>query len=138
MVEEFRIRFEGKARVVARYGDLEIATDQRPEGGGEGTAPEPFTLFLASLGTCAGIYVRKFCETRGISTSGIQLTQTLLPDAADARRIGTVRIAIRLPDDFPSQYRDAVIRAAEGCAVKKYIQNPFRIETVVTPATGER
>lgn len=134
MQNQFRIRFEGKARVVASYNGIEIATDQRAEGGGEGTAPEPFTLFLASLGTCAGIYVRKFCETRGISIEGIGITQTILPDPGDPRRIGTVRIEVALPGAFPPQYRDAVLRAAEGCAVKKYLQNPFRVETAIVGA----
>ena len=31
-------------------------------GGGQGSAPTPFATFLASMGTCAGIYVLGFCK----------------------------------------------------------------------------
>lgn len=128
MSNEFRIRFEGRARVVAEFRGTEIATDQHPDAGGDGTAPEPFTLFLASLGTCAGINVRRFCETRGISTDGIRLTQRLLGDPSRPGRITRVRIDIHLPPEFPERYREAVVRAADGCAVKKYLHDPFQVE----------
>jgi len=129
-MDEFAIRFEGKALVIARQGDLEIRTDQPSEFGGDGTAASPFVLFLASIGTCAGFYVRRFCESRGISIEGIRLVQHILEDPTDSRKIGTVRVEVILPHSFPDQYRDAVIRAAETCAVKKYLRQPFRVETV--------
>jgi len=54
---EMIIDFPGGARVDAHFGPYTVATDQPPAGGGEGSAPTPFAVFLASLGTCAGIYV---------------------------------------------------------------------------------
>ncbi len=56
------VHFEGKKQVIAEVNGFTIKTDQHPRGGGEGTAPEPFTLFLASLATCAGIFVKGFCD----------------------------------------------------------------------------
>ena len=130
---EMIIRMQGKAQVIAEYRGLEIHTDQRPEAGGEGSAPEPFTLFLASIGTCAGIYVMKFCQTRGIPTDGLTIRQRILPDPADPGRVGRVELTIEVPAEFPEKYHDALIRAADGCAVKRAIQNPFEIgvQTVV-------
>jgi putative redox protein len=55
MDSEIIIRFKGGKKVTAEYKNFEIATDQPVKYGGEETAPEPFALFLASLGTCAGI-----------------------------------------------------------------------------------
>jgi putative redox protein len=133
MSNEMIIRMEGKARVVAEYRGLEVYTDQRPEAGGDGSAPEPFTLFLASIGTCAGIYVMKFCQARGIPTEDIRIRERILPDPANPSRVGRIELEIEVPADFPEKYREAVIRAADGCAVKKAIQNPFEfdVRTVV-------
>ncbi|HSO23567.1 MAG TPA: hypothetical protein VLT81_11690, partial [Chondromyces sp.] len=58
------VRFPGGARVEADYNGFEIATDQARDSGGEASAPEPFDLFLASIATCAGIYVLRFCQKR--------------------------------------------------------------------------
>ncbi|HCT72209.1 MAG TPA: osmotically inducible protein C, partial [Bacteroidales bacterium] len=47
-----KITFEGKKKVIAEFNGYRIVTDQPERAGGEGSAPAPFDLFLASLGTC--------------------------------------------------------------------------------------
>ena len=73
MSSEMTVDFPGGKKVAAHYAGFDIATDQGVDSGGEGTAPEPFDFFLASLATCAGYYVLKFCEGRSIPTDGITL-----------------------------------------------------------------
>ena len=108
-------------KVDARVGRHVIHTDQPLAGGGEDTAPAPFDLFLASLGTCAGLYVQAFCQSRGLPTEGIVLRQGAVRDPA-TRRLARVDIEIELPPDFPgAKYAGALARAAEQCAVKKAI-----------------
>jgi len=67
------IDFPGGAKVDAHYGPYTIKTDQPPAGGGRGEAPIPFSLFLALMGTCAGIYVLGFCQQRNLPTEGIRI-----------------------------------------------------------------
>jgi putative redox protein len=128
---EMTVDFPGGARVNAHFGPYTVETDQPKEDGGEGTAPAPFDLFLASLATCAGFYVLGYCKTRGIPTEGIKLTQKMEYDPA-GKMVQKVRIEIQLPPEFPSKYHSAVIRAAGACFVKKHLENPpsFEIVTV--------
>ena len=63
---EMKITFPGGEKVNAEFNGRTIATDQPLAAGGEGSAPTPFDYFLASLGTCAGIYVLSFCQQRQI------------------------------------------------------------------------
>ena len=63
---EMVIDFPGGARVDAHFGPFTVMTDQPSKAGGEDSAPTPFALFLASLGTCAGIYVLGFCRQRNL------------------------------------------------------------------------
>jgi ribosomal protein S12 methylthiotransferase accessory factor len=125
------VRFPGGKRVDAEYGGFTIQTDQPPKGGGEGTAPQPFDLFLASIATCAGFYVKGYCDTRGISTDNLGIEMHVERDH-EQHRIGKLLLEIRLPEGFPEKHRDAVIRAADLCAVKKHILNPpaFEIRTI--------
>ena len=125
------ISFPGGARVDADYGDFVIRTDQSPAGGGEGSAPTPFALFLASIGTCAGIYIVGFCQARKIPYEEIRLTQTTQRDPQTKELTG-VKVEIHLPPDFPAKYDKAVARAADICAVKKTILNPPRFEIAVS------
>ena len=128
---EMRIDFPGGARVDAHFGSFTVCTDQLPAAGGQGSGPSPFQVFLASLGTCAGIYVMTFCRQRGVATDGIHLIQKVTLDPATnlAERIS---IEIQLPADFPEKYKTAVIRAAEQCKVKKHFEHPPLIEVTTT------
>ena len=126
-----KVSFPGGKRVNASYDGFEIATDQAVDSGGEGTAPEPYDYFLASLATCAGIYVLGFCQKRDIPYDGISLSQSWEREEK-TKRLTNVRIAIEVPVDFPEKYRDALVRVANQCTVKKTLENPpeFVVETV--------
>ncbi len=118
-----KIYFPGGKKVYADYNGFTHKTDQPVIGGGEGTAPAPFDLFLASMGTCAGIYVLGFCQQRNINTEGLELEQSLEFNP-DTRLVEKVKIDIKLPEGFPEKYAGALINVAKLCAVKKHLDNP--------------
>ncbi len=120
---EMIIDFPGGARVDAHYGPYTIQTDQPPQGGGEGSAPTPFAVFLASLGTCAGIYVLGFCQQRGLSTEGIRIVQRMHANPLSGM-IEQIDLEIQTPPAFPEKYRASLVRSAELCAVKKHLESP--------------
>lgn len=122
---EMEITFPGGARVDASFGPFTVQTDQSPRGGGEGSAPEPFALFLASIGTCAGIYVLGFLKQRGISSEGVRIVQRVHPNLLTGM-IEQIDLEIHVPPEFPERYYEALVRSAELCAVKKHLENPPR------------
>jgi putative redox protein len=126
-----QITFPGGKRVEAQYKEFDIKTDQPIAGGGEGSAPSPFDLFLASLGTCAGFYVLRFCQERNIPTDDIHLVMRTERDP-QKKMVGRITIEIILPVEFPEKYLSAVRHAADLCTVKRLIQNPpeFDIKTI--------
>lgn len=128
---DMEIVFPGGKKVDALYKGFTIKTDQAPYAGGEGAAPAPFDLFLASIGTCAGIYVLSFCQKRNIPTEGVKL---ILKTEKDRKKkmISRIRIEIQLPNGFPEKYKEAVIRSAELCAVTKHMYDPPRIDVYAT------
>lgn len=129
---EMLIDFPGGARVDAHFGPFTVITDQPPSGGGQGEAPTPFALFLASMGTCAGIYVLGFCKQRGLSTEGIRILQRVQRDPLSGL-VGQVDLEIQVPPEFPEKYHESLIRSAQLCAVKKHLEQPpeFQIRTKV-------
>ncbi len=120
------IYFEGTKQVFANINGFTIKTDQSTKSGGEGEFPEPFTLFLAALGTCAGIYVRSFCDQRGIPTDQIKLSQENHYDSV-RKMMGRIDIQIHVPADFPEKYESAVIQTAGLCAVKRHLRDDIEM-----------
>jgi len=129
---EMDVTFPGGARVDASFDGFAVKTDQSPENGGEGSAPAPFELFMASIGTCAGIYVLNFCRHRSIPAEDIHIRQRveLDPKTHLARAIN---LEILLPPDFPRKYARALVNMVKLCSVKKNIESPpvFDVEVRV-------
>jgi ribosomal protein S12 methylthiotransferase accessory factor len=134
---EMVIDFSGGARVDAHFGPFDVKTDQPPSGGGEGSAPTPFNLFLASIGTCAGIYVLGFCRQRGLPTENIRIVQRMKSNPMTGM-VDSIDLEIQVPPDFPQKYYEALVRSAEHCAVKKHLENPpkFKVYTQSVESVG--
>ena len=117
-------------KVEVHYRGHFIKTDQPIMAGGDDSAPSPFELFLASIGACAGFYVKSFCNQRGLPHENIKLIQTMQKN--DLNMIGSVDITIIVPADFPEKYKPMLEKAAGACSVKKHIMNApeFTIQTV--------
>ncbi len=123
------IDFPGASRVDAHFGSFTVATDQPPDS----SAPTPFDLFLCSIGTCAGIYVLRFCRERNLPTEGLQIVERVLRDPGSGSVI-KIALEIRLSPGFPEKYRDAVVRAAGLCSVKRHLEHPPQFEITACPA----
>lgn len=111
------ITFSGGQRVDAQLGALTIVTNQ------DNSAPSPFALFLASIATCAGFYVLKFCQQRDLPVDDIKIVQTTHSNP-DTRELERIDIDIQVPATFPEKYHAALVRSANQCAVKKALENP--------------
>jgi putative redox protein len=130
---EMTVDFPGGDRVDAHFGPYTVMTDQSGPHGEPGSAPSPFSLFLASIATCAGIYVLGFCRQRNLPTDGLKITQVSDRNPLTGM-IENVVIEIQTPPSFPEKYLPSLIRSAELCAVKKHIETPPAFK-VVTKAT---
>ncbi len=119
----------------AEFNGFVVKTDQPVKYGGENSAPSPYDYFLASLGTCAGIYILGFCQERKIPTERVSLTQRLEYGKTPEGKtfIDKIVIEILVPQEFPEKYHNALVKVADQCAVKKTILNPpkFEIRTIV-------
>ena len=130
---EMLIDFPGGSRVDAHFGDFTVNTDQPPAA----SAPSPFEVFLASIGTCAGIYVLGFCQQRGLPTTDIRIVERVSHSQL-THMVEKIDLEIQVPATFPEKYRESLIRSAELCAVKKHLENPprFNISTMVIAPMG--
>jgi ribosomal protein S12 methylthiotransferase accessory factor len=120
---QMEVDFAGGLKVYSTYKGFTVKTDQPIDEGGANTAPEPFDLFLSSLGTCAGVYILYFCKERGLNSEGIRLILDFERDET-AHRVTKITMNIILPDDFPKKYHSTIERVAGMCTVKKHLAQP--------------
>jgi ribosomal protein S12 methylthiotransferase accessory factor len=127
MESTFNITLDGNKKVSAHFRDFTVHTDQPVVEEGENTAPSPFEIFLASIGTCAGFYVASFCQSRSIPTDNMSIVQTVFRNDT-THMVEKITLDIILPPDFPEKYKTAVIKAADTCTVKKHLFQPPDIQ----------
>lgn len=124
------ITFPGNKRVNALMNGFEIKTDQPLKAGGDGEAPSPFELFLASLGTCAGIFALSFFENRKLNREGFKINLNFKWNP-EKHLLDKVEIILTLPKDFPEKYVPALKSAVDLCLVKRTLANPPEFETLI-------
>lgn len=116
---DFTVTLPGGRRAEAVIRGHRILTDQPTDNGGEDLAPSPYELFLASVGTCVAVTLQGFCARRDLPTAGLTVRQSM--QYADDGRLERVNLAVTLPEGFPEKYREAALRSASECSVKKAI-----------------
>lgn len=127
------VTFPGGRRVNAVVGNHIVCSDQAVEDGGEDSAPSPFSLFLASLATCAGITAISFAKRVGHSGEGIAVR--LISHYLEAEnRYDEITYEVTIPDDFPEKFRAKLVERASNCAVKRHIVQPpeFKSVTIIS------
>jgi putative redox protein len=132
---ELSVWFPGKKKVDVAVGPFVVHSDQSLAHGGDASAPEPFDLFLASIGACAGVYVLAFCQSRGIPTEEIRIDEKTVFERGT---LVSVSLDIVVPPTFPAKYLQALQVAASSCAVKRAFEaHPeIKLRTVQVGAEG--
>jgi ribosomal protein S12 methylthiotransferase accessory factor len=136
MVKEMTVTFPGNMRVDAEYKGFTIRTDQAKYAGGDGTAPQPYDLFLVSIATCSGIFVVFFCQQRGIPYEDIRIVMRTEKNKK-ARVVSKFEIDIQLPAGFPEKYRKAIARSVKQCTIMRTMEYGPKFDvTTVKPGEG--
>ena len=118
---EIKVNFLDNLRLEAKFDDFTVVADQPIRYKGDGSAPGPFDYFLASSALCAAYFVKLYCETRGIATDNIRLSQNNIVDPEN-RYNQIFKIQVELPADISDKDRQGILRSIDRCTVKKVVQ----------------
>ena len=119
---EINVSYLGKQKINANFDGYNVVADQPVSNHGEGTAPSPFDYFLASTALCAGYFVKAYCDARNLPVEGIKISQVNTKKDPENKYKHTFDIKVHLPEGFSEKDKEGILRAVEGCSVKKAIQ----------------
>ena len=130
-IESMDILFGEGKRVNVAYRGHTIETDQPKGVGGDGSAPAPFDLLLASIGSCAGFYVQTFCRRREIPLDAVKMTLNTETDPSTGLA-GKITVSIETDSRFPAKYHEAPHKVVDPCIVKKQFMAAPNFEIAVS------
>lgn len=131
MSYDMDLGFPGGKKVDAHFNGFTVQTDQEVKYGGEGSAPQPFDLFFASIATCCGYYALQFCLSRELNTDGLKVRLTAEKNEKK-KLFDEIILFLTLPEGFPQKYRDAIVRAVNLCTVKRHLHTELHFDIKVT------
>ncbi len=129
-MKKFEVVFPGNKKIDVKFNDFLVKTDQSKKNEGDETAPEPFDIFLSSLGACAGIYAKSFCDIRKLSCEGMKLFLSASFKKGQKHMEG-IEINLHVNREFPEKYIKPIIKTMNGCAVKNQLHPNINTQTRV-------
>ncbi len=124
------VAFPDHESITARSGELSFKIGLPPDEGGDPDAYGPFDLLLSALALCTGHHVRAFLQQRGFPISDAGLI-VRAERGGESHMLETVTMEVRVPEDFPQKYEDALVRAMGLCLIRMQLGRQPDIQTVV-------
>jgi len=122
-MDEIRVFYRGKMAFEAQARQHRLAIDLSQEKGGTDSAMTPPEIFAASLGSCVGVYVAKYCERARLDTQDMDI-RVSWKLAADNKSIGTIDIGLSLPHAEVGKREAALLEVARHCLIHETIVRP--------------
>lgn len=117
---DIEVRLLEEQKLEASFDGFKVLADQPEKNGGTNSAPGPFDYFLASTALCAGYFIKSYCLARNLPTSEIKVFQSISRDPENKYKI-SFNLSINVPESFSDKDKAGLVRAVEGCTVKKAI-----------------
>jgi uncharacterized OsmC-like protein len=124
---EVKVDYIGGMGFHAQCGSHKVAIDLPEESGGKDKAATPPQLFLASLGSCVGVYVASYCQNSGLDAREMQISVSA-HKAADPARLDDIKITISLPKAELGKRAAAVLQVAKKCLIHNTIGHNSKME----------
>lgn len=120
----------------------EFATDEGPFHGGDGTAPPPLSMFVASLTSCLTTQLRAFAKRMDVTIDDLRVETRFTWDWAKVGRVyetapKSIEIDIFMDSPTPFDKVTALIAAAKkGCFIEQTLSVPNTITHRIKTESG--
>ena len=122
-----RVTLRGGYRFDVTSRGHTVITDQLTEDGGSDAGMTPVELFIASLSTCVGYFVGRYCARHHIATDRLAIDVDW-DYAEQPHRVGEIRLRLILPTDLTEEQQQALLKVAQGCTVHRSLTIPPNVE----------
>ena len=120
------VDFLGKRKFKIKARDFEVVADLPEQKGGDNTAPTPPELFMASLGSCIGVFAASYCDTAGMDSTGMSIDMDW-EMAEDGSRVENIEVHLNVPNAELGARKKALLAVAKKCVIHNTLHNPPEI-----------
>jgi putative redox protein len=130
-----RVRHQhGDAFIVSMRGH-ELVVDQPVALGGGDAGPTPTELFVASVGSCAAFFARRYLDRHHLA-QGLEVTVRHVLSHDRPARVERIDLVLHTDAPLPDQRRSALRRTVEHCTVSNSLRSAPDIIITLSDAQG--
>ena len=119
---EVKVEYLGKRKFKVMARGHEVMTDLPEKGGGDDSAPTPSELFVASVGSCAALFISRYLETAKLDPEGLSVDMDW-EFSEDKSKISHINMTVRVPNSELGARKKAVAAAANKCVIHQTLHN---------------
>ncbi|MBI5788093.1 MAG: OsmC family protein [Candidatus Schekmanbacteria bacterium] len=131
---EMKIAYKGSKKFLATCRGHQMIIDLPEDQEGSDAGMTPPETFVASLGSCMGVYILNYCRNVKINPTDM-LISVDWEKGANPARISHIKVNVKIPRMTQEDRKEALIKVAEHCLVHNTIHNPPKVE--IELLTGE-
>lgn len=110
------------ARISTQLGEKFVVESDQPAPYGDDAAPSPFDIFLSGISACTAYFAQRYCRKWKLPHEGISVD--LVPTFDSKHALIGVELKLNVPDSFPREHLEGLLKNAGACPVKKAMESP--------------
>lgn len=124
---EMKIAYRSGKKFIATCRGKQLIIDQPLENGGTDEGMTPPEAFIASIGSCMGVYVLNYCRNANINPTDMILSIEW-DKAKSPARISKINVEIKIPKSKMKERSEAILKVANHCLVHQTLLQPPKME----------
>jgi uncharacterized OsmC-like protein len=124
---EMKIAYRSGKKFIATCRGKQLVIDQPLENGGTDEGMTPPEAFIASIGSCMGVYVLNYCRSANINPTDMILSIEW-DKTKNPARISKIKVEIKIPKSKMKERSEAILKVANHCLVHQTLLQPPKME----------
>jgi putative redox protein len=125
-----------KYQCTIEWRNGKFITDEPPTAGGNDAGPDPHTLLLSSIASCALVTIRMYIDRKNWEIPSVKVNVNLYQETIDGVMTTIIDRDILFDDSVTDEQKERLKEIAARCPISKILENNIKLRTFIFK-TGE-
>jgi putative redox protein len=118
-----------KYQCTIEWRNGKFITDEPVSLGGKDVGPDPHTLMLSSVASCALITMRMYIDRKGWNIPEIAVNSNMYQETKDGKVTTIIESEIIFPSPVGKEQKDRLLEIVKHCPISKILENKIKVRT---------
>ncbi len=116
-----------KYKCTVEWNHGKFIVDEPEAAGGKDLGPDPYTLMLSSVGTCALATLRMYIDRKGWDIPKITVSVNMYQELRDGKMVTVIDRDLNFLSPITDEQRERLVQIAKVCPVSKVLEGDIEV-----------